>query len=109
MEFPATLDVEALLAPHRAKYGDGNVAAVMTVSGPFVFRGPDEIELARFEDAAKKSGRIAACKILCIITVVSCDRVVMGETIAKKPGIATTCADEILSLAGVDANAEVKK
>lgn len=109
MDFPADLDVEALLEPHRARYGAGNVVAIMTISGPFVFRGPDEIELARFEDSARKSGRLAGCKQLCILTVVSCDRVVMGETIAKKPGIATTCADEILALAGVDASAGVKK
>jgi hypothetical protein len=76
VDFPAELDVQAFLAPYKEKHGD--VIAVMTVSGPMVFRGADMKEMAIFEDTAKKAGRLVACKQLCILTVVSTDKMAMG-------------------------------
>jgi hypothetical protein len=110
MNFPADFDVDAFLAPLREKYGTGDVVAVMTVAGPIAFRTPNSAEYVRFKAmASNPQERIVASKNLCLMTVASMSREELAAILEKKPGIADTCDDEILALAGVDAHAAVKR
>jgi hypothetical protein len=110
VDFPADFDVDAFLAPHREKYGNGEVVAVMTVMGPAAFRGPTSSEYARVKAMAQNpADRFATAKTLCLICVLSPERSVFAAWIEKKPGIPDICDDHIYELAGIDKSAAVKK
>lgn len=101
-------DFENVLAPLREKHGE--VCAVMTVSGPVVFRGPTGAEFARYQAMIfEPKDRASAGKSLCLMCVVSPERTVFSQLIEKKPGLVATCTNPLLELAGVDTEAQLKK
>jgi hypothetical protein len=110
MDFPSDFDVDSFLAPFRAKYGAGEVVAIMTACGPAAFRGPTSPEYVRIKAMAQSvNDRAAASKTLCLMCVLEPSREVFGTWCDRKPGIVDVCDDHIFELAGIDKAAAVKK
>jgi hypothetical protein len=89
---------------------NGEIVVVKTKVGPCAFRVPRKKEYDRYKATLfKDATRSMAPEMLVKMTVVYPSAQDFESLVDKAPGIVETCIGPVLELAGVNAEAEVKK
>lgn len=98
---------EDQIAALKEKHGE--ITVVATVEGDCAFRLPKRAEYSRYQEFLfREATRHKAPEMLVRDCVVAPSKEEFDALLERRPGVATTCIGPVLTLAGVDTDAETK-